>query len=120
MLLAADAGISQATAYRYLHEGIDVLAGEAPDLPEVLERCRHQHLPCIILDGTLIRCDRLTGETERGTDLWYAIWIKHFAGNVQFLAAPDWWQRHTTASGVGQRHAEDAKLAAGPRFCRVR
>ncbi|MFJ2738830.1 transposase family protein [Streptomyces sp. NPDC087440] len=35
------------------------------------------------------RCDRTAGETERGTDLWYAIRIKHFAGNVQFLAAPD-------------------------------
>lgn len=43
----------------------------------------------MVLDGTLIRCDRVAGETERGTDLWYAIRIKHFAGNVQFLAAPD-------------------------------
>ncbi|MEU3756797.1 transposase family protein [Streptomyces olivoreticuli] len=31
----------------------------------------------------------MAGETEHGTDLWYAIRIKHFAGNVQFLAAPD-------------------------------
>lgn len=27
--LARDAGVSQATGYRYLHEGIDVLAGKA-------------------------------------------------------------------------------------------
>ncbi|MFD9286471.1 transposase family protein [Streptomyces mirabilis] len=39
--------------------------------------------------GTLIRCDRAAGETDRGTDLWYAIRIRHFAGNVQFLATPD-------------------------------
>ncbi|MFI0978265.1 transposase family protein [Streptomyces sp. NPDC021093] len=42
-----------------------------------------------VLDGTLVRCDRTGGETARGTDLWYAIRIKHFAGNVQFLATSD-------------------------------
>ena len=30
-VLAADTGISLATGYRYLHEGIDVLAAQAPD-----------------------------------------------------------------------------------------
>lgn len=34
--LARDAGISQATSYRYLHQGIDFLAAQAPDLHEVL------------------------------------------------------------------------------------
>ncbi|WP_371656731.1 MULTISPECIES: transposase family protein [unclassified Streptomyces] len=87
--LARDAGISQATGYRYLHEGIDVLAAEAPGLAGVLEQGRRKGLPFVVLDGTLIRCDRVAGETERGTDLWYAIRIKRFAGNVQFLAAPD-------------------------------
>src|SRR3954464_4509374 len=31
-VLARDAGVSRATGYRYLHEGIDVLAARAPDL----------------------------------------------------------------------------------------
>lgn len=35
------------------------------------------------------QCDRLAGEAERGTDHWSAIRIKHFAGNVPFLTAPD-------------------------------
>ena len=34
--LAADAAVSPATAYRYVHEGIDALAGAAPDLHQVL------------------------------------------------------------------------------------
>ena len=34
--LAGDAGISDATAYRYLHEGLDVIAGHAPDLQQAL------------------------------------------------------------------------------------
>ncbi|MFD5065692.1 transposase family protein [Streptomyces sp. NPDC058394] len=87
--LARDAGISRATGYRYLHEGIDVLAAEAPGLADVLDRCQRAGLAFVVLDGTLIRCDRVSGQTERGTDLWYAVRIKHFAGNVQFLAAPD-------------------------------
>src|SRR5437764_5115963 len=35
--LARDTGVSLATGYRYLHEGIDALAARAPDLREVLE-----------------------------------------------------------------------------------
>ncbi len=36
--LATEAGIGISTAYRYLHEGIDVIAEEAPDLHDVLAR----------------------------------------------------------------------------------
>src|SRR3954462_13179583 len=36
-VLAADTRISLATGYRYLHEGIDVLAAQAPDLHQVLQ-----------------------------------------------------------------------------------
>jgi hypothetical protein len=36
--LARDHGISRATAYRYLEEIIAVLADEAPELHEALER----------------------------------------------------------------------------------
>src|SRR5512143_1244962 len=51
--LARDAGICQATGYRYLHEGIDVLAERAPDLHEVLRRCHDEGIGHVILDGTL-------------------------------------------------------------------
>jgi hypothetical protein len=59
--LARDAGISQATSYRYLHEGIDILAAQAPDLHEVLDRCREEEMSHVILDGMLIESDRLAG-----------------------------------------------------------
>ncbi len=51
--LAHDAGISQATGYRYLHEAIDVLAERAPDLHQVLDRCRREGMTHVILDDTL-------------------------------------------------------------------
>ncbi len=87
--LARDAGISQATGYRYLHEGIDVLADQAPDLHEILNRCRRQGMTHVILDGTLIASDRLTGVRDNGNDLWFSQKHKAFGGNVQFLSSPD-------------------------------
>lgn len=87
--LARDAGVSQATAYRYLHEGIDVLAERAPELPEVPLGCRQEGMSYLVLDGTLIGTDRLAGTTAEGNDLWYSGTHKRFGGNIQFLAAPD-------------------------------
>lgn len=40
--LARDDGISRATAYRYLDEVITVLADQAPDLSQTLERARDE------------------------------------------------------------------------------
>lgn len=56
--LAADNAIGGSTAYRYLHEGIDVLAALAPDLGSAIVSVKasgHGHLN---LDGTVIRTDR--------------------------------------------------------------
>jgi hypothetical protein len=87
--LARDAGISQATGYRYLHEGIGVLAAQAPDLHEVLTRCQRDGLTHLVLDGTLVACDRVAGIRDNGNDLWFSQKHKAFGGNVQFLSAPD-------------------------------
>ncbi|MFE0452453.1 hypothetical protein ACFW2D_14380 [Streptomyces sp. NPDC058914] len=65
--LARDAGISQATSYRYLHEGIDILAAQAPDLHEALDRCREEEMSHVIL-GMLIESDRLAGTRDNGTE----------------------------------------------------
>ncbi|WP_244666893.1 transposase family protein [Myceligenerans indicum] len=51
-VLAADAGISVATAYRYVHEAIDVLAARAPRLPQVLATARAEQRPYVCLEGT--------------------------------------------------------------------
>jgi hypothetical protein len=88
--LARDAGVSQATGYRYLHEGIDVLAAQAPDLHEVLERGKAAGWTHVTLDGTLIRTDRCrTTDPDTGHDLWFS--GKHHAhgGNVQLVSDPD-------------------------------
>ena len=61
--MARDHGISRATAYRYLNEVIAVLAQEAPDLSEALERARDEGLPHVILDGKTIEADRCRDKT---------------------------------------------------------
>jgi hypothetical protein len=74
--LARDHGISRATAYRYLDEVILVLAGQAPELSAALERARDQGFSHVILDGTVIACDRCKEPTVsvKGEviDLWYS------------------------------------------------
>ncbi len=87
--LARDAGVSQTTGYRYLHEGIDVLADQAQDLHQVLNRCRREGMTHVILDGTLIESDRLAGVRDNDNDLWFSRRHEAFGGNVQFLSAPD-------------------------------
>jgi hypothetical protein len=74
--LARDHGISRATAYRYLDEVVLVLAGQAPELSAALERARDEGVSHVILDGTVIACDRcnepaisVKGEV---IDLWYS------------------------------------------------
>ncbi len=56
-------GISQSTAYRYLHEAIDVLADQAPDLHEALERAAADGLSHLILDGKVFATDRCRMKT---------------------------------------------------------
>jgi hypothetical protein len=91
--LARDHGISRATAYRYLDEVIIVLAQEAPDLREVLERARGRGLSHVILDGKIIACDRCKepAASVRGEviDLWYSGKAHAHGGSIQPVTAPD-------------------------------
>ncbi|MGI5487843.1 transposase family protein [Microtetraspora malaysiensis] len=86
-------GLSQATAYRYLHEAIDVLADQAPDLHSALHRAAGEGLPHLILDGKVFDADRCRIKTTsvKGAqiDAWYAGKTSDFGGNVQALFAPD-------------------------------
>jgi hypothetical protein len=56
--LARDHGVSRATAYRYIDEVITVLAQQAPELAEALQRARGEGFSHVILDGKIIPADR--------------------------------------------------------------
>jgi hypothetical protein len=88
-ILAADTQVSIATGYRYLHEGIDVLATQAPDLHQVLEAGKAAGWTHVTLDGTLIATDRCrTVNPESGHDLWYSGKHRAHGGNVQIVGDP--------------------------------
>src|SRR3954451_4759324 len=110
--LAGDNRISASTAYRYLHEGIDVLAAAAPGLRGALLAARAAGHAHVHVDGTLIRTDRccVPGPTVRRgrdgarVDLWWS--GKHAAhgGNVQVVTVPDGWPIWTSGVRPGREH----------------
>jgi len=90
--LARDHGVSRATGYRYVDEVIAVLAAQAPDLHQALERARDEGLPHVILDGTVVPADRckepalsVKGEV---IDVWYSGKAHCHGGNIQAVTAP--------------------------------
>jgi hypothetical protein len=92
-VLARDAAVSIATAYRYLHEAIDVIAGHAPELPEVLAEGLRQGWAFACLDGTLIASTRSAARSEAGHDVWYSGKHKRHGGNIQVLTGPTGYRR---------------------------
>jgi hypothetical protein len=110
--LAADNRIGSSTAYRYLHEGIDVLAAAAPGLRGALLAARAAGHPHVTVDGTLVRADRcaMPGPTTRGdrpdrrVDLWWSGKHGCHGGNVQVIAAPDGWPLWTSPVRPGREH----------------
>ncbi|MCE7001658.1 IS5/IS1182 family transposase [Kibdelosporangium philippinense] len=96
--LARDHGISRATGYRYLDEVVIVLAEQAPDLHEALQRAKDEGTAYVILDGKVFSADRCSEKTlsvkGEPIDLWYSGKAREHGGNIQALCAPDgfpWW-----------------------------
>ena len=91
--VARDHGVSRATGYRYLDEVIEVLADQAPELREALERAKADGLAYVILDGKIFSADRCSEKTVsvkgKQIDLWYSGKAHEHGGNVQALSGPD-------------------------------
>ena len=103
--LATDNHLGLSTAYRYLHEAIDVLAATAPSLHGALLAARtagHSH---VHIDGTLIHTDRskAAGPTA-GVDVWWSGKHHDHGGNVQVVTAPDGWPLWTSPVRPGREH----------------
>lgn len=79
--LACGFGIGVATAWRYIHEALELLARQAPSLGEALvSLCETASM---ILDGTLLRTDRVAADRP-----FYSGKHKHHGMNLQALIAP--------------------------------
>lgn len=102
--LGADNGISVKTVYRYLHEGIDLLAAHAPDLRHALTAAKEAGLSHVNLDGVVIHTDRVKTPGPNSADLWWSGKHKHHGGNIQVISAPDGWPLWTSPVRPGREH----------------
>jgi hypothetical protein len=103
--LAADNQISRSTGYAYLHEGITVLAAQAPGLHSVLLAAKIAGYGHLTIDGTLIETDRCrTPGPTPGVDLWWSGKHDNHGGNVQVITAPDGWPLWTSPVRPGREH----------------
>lgn len=84
--LARDARISQATAYRYLHEALDALAKRAPTLASAVAAAKASPGKHLCLDGVLIATDRVAARKADGRHLYYSGKHERFGVNVQVIA----------------------------------
>jgi hypothetical protein len=113
--LARDAKVSIATAYRYVHEAIDVIAAQAPDLPEVLAHGLNKGWQFVCLDGTLIPAVRSAAPSEAGHDVWYSGKHHRHGGLIQVLTGPSGYPEWVSDVEPGSTHdITAARIHASP------
>jgi hypothetical protein len=83
--LAGGFGVGTTTVFRYVREGVDVLAAVAPTLDQALDVARRKAF--VILDGTLLPIDRV-GMASGRDRAFYSGKHKRHGVNVQVLADP--------------------------------
>ena len=82
--IAAGFGVSTATAWRYVHETVALLAARAPKLPRALRDAKDAGHAYVIIDGTLIPIDRLAADRP-----FYSGKHRRHGMNLQVIASPD-------------------------------
>ena len=101
-----------------------MLADEAPELHEALERAEDAGFSHVILDGKIIACDRckepaisVKGEV---IDLWYSGKAHTHGGTIQAVTAPDWLPLWVSEAEPGSVHdITAARLHALPALYRA-
>ena len=83
--LAEGFGIGTSTVYRYLREGLELLAAMAPTLQQAIAVAQRKAF--VILDGTLLRIDRVGMASGRDRP-YYSGKHKAHGVNVQVIADP--------------------------------
>ncbi|BBF99707.1 MULTISPECIES: transposase family protein [Pseudonocardia] len=108
--LAGGFGVGTTTVFRYVHEGIDVLAALAPTLDEALDVARRKAF--VILDGTLLAIDRV-GMGSGYDRAFYSGKHKRHGVNVQVLADPSGRLVWASPALPGARHDMGAACEHG-------
>ena len=99
--LAEGFGIGTSTVYRYLREGLQLLAAMAPTLEQAIAIAQRKAF--VILDGTLLRIDRIgmTGGRDRP---YYSGKHQAHGVNVQVIADPAGRLVWVSPAVPGSRH----------------
>ena len=108
--LAAGFGIGTTTAFRYVREAIDVLAAQAPTLAEAVAVALRKAF--VILDGTLLRIDRVAMASGRDRPYYSGKWKCH-GMNVQVISDPAGRLVRASPALPGARHDMGAARAHG-------
>ncbi|WP_344253602.1 transposase family protein [Actinoplanes campanulatus] len=107
-VLGAGFGVSRATAYRYVADGIAVLAAQRPDLHEALRRAADEGWAYVVLDGKLYDCDRVAETTTsvkgKSIDAWYSGKHRDFGANIHAVIRPDGLPIWTSYAEPGHLH----------------
>jgi DDE superfamily endonuclease len=75
--------VGTATAWRYVTETVALLAARAPKLRAAVRAAKKAELPFVVLDGTLVRTDRLAADRP------FFSGKRHCHGmNLQFISDP--------------------------------
>jgi hypothetical protein len=101
-----------------------VLAGQAPELHEALERARAEGLSHVILDGKVVPCDRCKepalSVNAEVIDRWYSGKAHTHGGSIQAVLAPDRFPPWVSEAEPGPVHdLTAARARALPALCQA-
>lgn len=97
--VAAGFGVSTATAWRYVQEVVMLLSARSPKLAQALRKAKKDGVGHLVLDGTLIRTDRVKADRP-----YYSKKHRFHGVNVQVIAAPDGAILWTSGAMPGKTH----------------
>ncbi|WP_431919695.1 helix-turn-helix domain-containing protein [Nonomuraea jabiensis] len=125
--LATGFGVSTATAWRYVEETVALLSARSPKLGQALRKARRDGLHYLVLDGTLIRTDRIKTDRPYFSGK-HRVHGMNSSPDGQLMRGTPRLQLHVrqplTSSVRGQRSGSARSPQAGPRVtgprCRPR
>ena len=97
--LGAGFQVSTSTAWRYVEEAVALLSARSPKLTAALRKAGEDGLHLLVLDGTLIACDRVRADRPH-----YSAKHRSHGMNIQVIAGPDGTIVWTSGAMPGSTH----------------
>ncbi|MDL4818642.1 transposase family protein [Actinomadura opuntiae] len=97
--LGAGFGVSTSTAWRYIEQAVALLSERSPKLTAALRKATKEGLHLLVLDGTLIACDRVRADRP-----YYSAKHRCHGMNIQVIAGPHGTIVWTSGAMPGRTH----------------